>query len=214
MENKITLLVVTKIWSGCIGEDSPPRLALTSYTISLVEFYNFLMRVKKFIILNVLFACTVFELAKLPLVFLFSLLLGSHVEYATCADDEYIETAKREPNVKRKKQRTAAIDLLAINRVYQRNSLTPPFVYAVEPSTVMQRRSRQSQRKISLSFCQVRNDENGSGEAYVSNRPSGAGGRRSSSSSSSSRSGNYSSKCAECGCLRKREDGKNKIKEK
>ena len=57
---------------------------ITSYLNGLIDFYNFLIRVKKFILVNILFLLTLFGLLRIPIVFFLSLFnLSSSINYET-----------------------------------------------------------------------------------------------------------------------------------
>jgi hypothetical protein len=57
------------------------KLFLTSYLNGLIDFYNLLIRLKKFILLNFIFLITLFGLLRVPFVFLWSFFNLSSLNY-------------------------------------------------------------------------------------------------------------------------------------
>lgn len=57
------------------------KLFLTSYLNGLIDFYNLLIRIKKFILLNFIFLITLFGLLRVPFVFLWSFFNLSNLNY-------------------------------------------------------------------------------------------------------------------------------------
>jgi hypothetical protein len=82
---------------------------MTTYTIGLIRFYNFFMRLKKFLLLNLLFFYTIFELVQIPVYFLLSFFI-SNLDY----DIDY-SSENRQLNVESKKSSALTVPSKAVD---------------------------------------------------------------------------------------------------
>jgi hypothetical protein len=98
------------------------KLFLTSYLNGLIDFYNLLIRIKKFILLNFIFLITLFGLLRVPFVFLWSFFNLSSLNYDREDTLKSLENSKSQKRLENFFLKNYDTDFDKINEVNNHNN--------------------------------------------------------------------------------------------
>ena len=98
------------------------KLFLTSYLNGLIDFYNLLIRIKKFILLNFIFLITLFGLLRVPFVFLWSFFNLSSLNYDKEDTLKSLEKSKSQKRLENFFLKNYDTDFNKVNEVNNHNN--------------------------------------------------------------------------------------------